>query len=88
LSAALRGVGLALVEVPRFRAALERRGERMLARVFSDAELEYARRKKSGWQNLARPAAKCAGRAAPWCAGRTRRSPRLGWRLRNGEPRR
>jgi len=37
----------------------------MLARVFSEAELEYARRKKSGWQNLAaRFAAKCAGRAA------------------------
>ena len=32
MSGALRGVGLALVEVPRFRATLERRGERMLAR--------------------------------------------------------
>ncbi len=65
MSGAIRGVGLSLVEVPRFRAALERRGERMLARVFSEAELEYARRKKSGWQNLAaRFAAKCAGRAA------------------------
>jgi holo-[acyl-carrier protein] synthase len=58
-------VGLALVEVPRFRATLERRGERMLARVFSPAELEYALRRKAGWQNLAaRFAAKCAGRAA------------------------
>ena len=65
MSGAIRGVGLALVEVPRFRLALERRGERMLARVFSPAELEYARRKHSGWQNLAaRFAAKCAGRAA------------------------
>jgi len=37
----------------------------MLVRIFSDAEREYARRKKSGWQNLAaRFAAKCAGRAA------------------------
>ncbi len=37
----------------------------MLARVFSPAEIAYARRKKSGWQNLAgRFAAKCAGRAA------------------------
>ena len=44
---------MALVEVPRFRAALERRGERLLVRVFSPAELEYAGRKKSGWQNLA-----------------------------------
>jgi holo-[acyl-carrier protein] synthase len=58
-------VALALVEVPRFRVTLERRGERMLARIFSPAELEYARRKTSGWQNLAaRFAAKCAGRAA------------------------
>ena len=65
MSGEVRGVGLALVEVPRFRAALERRGERMLARIFSPAELAYARRKKSGWQNLAaRFAAKCAGRAA------------------------
>lgn len=65
MSGALRGVGLALVEVPRFRAALERRGERMLTRVFSPAEIEYARRKKTGYQNLAaRFAAKCAGRAA------------------------
>lgn len=58
-------MGLALVEVPRFRAALERRGDRLLARVFSEDELAYARRKKAGWQNLAaRFAAKCAGRAA------------------------
>jgi holo-[acyl-carrier protein] synthase len=58
-------VGLALVETPRFRAVLERRGERFLRRVFSEAELAYARRKTSGWQNLAaRFAAKCAGRAA------------------------
>ncbi len=65
MSGALRGVGLALVEVPRFRLTLERRGERMLARIFTAAEREYAARKKSGWQNLAaRFAAKCAGRAA------------------------
>lgn len=37
----------------------------MLARVFSEAEREYALRKSTGWQNLAaRFAAKCAGRAA------------------------
>jgi holo-[acyl-carrier protein] synthase len=58
-------VGLALVETPRFKRALERRGERFLRRVFSPGELEYARRKKAGWQNLAaRFAAKSAGRAA------------------------
>jgi holo-[acyl-carrier protein] synthase len=65
LSGAVRGVGLALVEVPRFRAALDTHGERLLERVFSEAEREYARRKSTGWQNLAaRFAAKCAGRAA------------------------
>ena len=90
MSGAIRGVGLALVEVPRFRAALERRGERMLARVFSEAELEYARRKQSGWQNLAaRFAAKCAGRAA--LRGVLGRSlPLAGLeveRRRSGEPR-
>ena len=65
MSAAFEGVGLALVEVPRFRAVLERRGERFAARVFSPGELAYARRKKLGWQNLAaRFAAKLAGRQA------------------------
>jgi holo-[acyl-carrier protein] synthase len=89
LSGELRGVGLALVEVPRFRAALERRGERLLARVFSDAERAYAARKLSGWQNLAaRFAAKCAGRAA--LRGVLGRALPLGGlevaRLRTGEP--
>ncbi len=65
MSDTLRGVGLALVEVPRFRALLERRGEAFARRVFSPAELAYARGKRLGWQNLAaRFAAKVAGRAA------------------------
>ena len=89
MSGAIRGVGLALVEVPRFRAALERRGDRMLARIFSPAELAYAQRKKTGWQNLAaRFAAKCAGRAALRASlGRT--LPLSGLevaRKRSGEP--
>ena len=58
-------MGLALVEVPRFRAVLERRGERFARRVFSPGELAYTANKKLGWQNLAaRFAAKVAGRAA------------------------
>lgn len=36
-------VGIDLVEVPRFRAFLERRGERALFRLFTEAELAYAR---------------------------------------------
>jgi holo-[acyl-carrier protein] synthase len=90
LSATLRGVGLALVEVPRFRAVLERRGERFVTRVFSPAEIAYARGKTAGWQNLAaRFAAKVAGRAALRPAlGRA--LPLAGLevaRLRSGEPR-
>jgi holo-[acyl-carrier protein] synthase len=58
-------VGLAVVEVPRFRAVLERWGERFAARVFSPSERAYAANKKLGWQNLAaRFAAKLAGRQA------------------------
>jgi holo-[acyl-carrier protein] synthase len=65
LSGTLRGVGLALVEVPRFRALLERRGDRFVNRVFSPGEIAYARGKRAGWQNLAaRFAAKVAGRNA------------------------
>jgi len=61
----LSGVGLSLVEVPRFRAALERRGDAFAARIFTPAELAYAERKRQGWQNLAaRFAAKLAGRQA------------------------
>ena len=65
MSDTLSGVGLALVEVPRFRAVLERRGDAFARRVFSPGELAYARGKRLGWQNLAaRFAAKVAGRAA------------------------
>jgi len=35
-------VGIDLVEVPRFRAFLERRGERALRRLFTPAERAYA----------------------------------------------
>ncbi len=61
--ARLAGVGVGLVETPRFRRALERFGERLLTRVFTEDEIAYARRKRSGEHNLAaRFAAKCAGR--------------------------
>lgn len=35
-------IGIDLVEVPRIRAAYERHGERFLARVFTQAEADYA----------------------------------------------
>ena len=68
----LEGIGVALVSVPRFERALERFGERLLERVFTPAEVAYARRKRHGSQSLAaRFAAKCAGRSLlrTWRAG-------------------
>ena len=63
--AGLRAVEVGLIETPRFRRALERHGERLLARVFTRGEIAYARRKRSAEHNLAaRFAAKCAGRRA------------------------
>jgi holo-[acyl-carrier protein] synthase len=57
-------VGVGLVATPRFHRALERFGERLLARVFTADEIAYAQRKRNGEHNLAaRFAAKCAGRS-------------------------
>lgn len=62
-SPALLGVGIALVDTPRFERSLERFGERLLERVFTAGEIAYAARRKTGHHNLAaRFAAKCAGR--------------------------
>jgi holo-[acyl-carrier protein] synthase len=36
-------VGVDLIEIPRFARALERHGERLLERVFTPAEIRYAR---------------------------------------------
>jgi holo-[acyl-carrier protein] synthase len=36
-------VGIDIVEVPRFQRAVERHGERLLLRLFTDRELAYAR---------------------------------------------
>src|SRR5437879_1275075 len=40
------GLGTDLVEVARFRLAMERRGDRLLERLFSDEERAYADRQK------------------------------------------
>jgi holo-[acyl-carrier protein] synthase len=37
------GVGVDIVAVERFRAIIERKGDRFLGRVFSEAEIRYAR---------------------------------------------
>ena len=86
--ATLDGVGIALIEVPRFQRALARRA-RLLERVFTPDEIAYGRRKRFGEQNLAaRFAAKSAGRAAL----RAHLDPLPRWadlevvRRRSGEP--
>lgn len=59
----MAGVGVAVIETPRFKSALERHSTRLLERVFTPDEIAYGLRKKSGEHNFAaRFAAKCAGR--------------------------
>ena len=56
---------MAAVSVPRFERAVERFGERLLARLFLPGELDYARRRRNGTESLAvRLAAKWAAREA------------------------
>jgi holo-[acyl-carrier protein] synthase len=47
------GLGTDLVEVARFRLALERRGDRLAERLFSDEERAYAGRQKDPSKSLA-----------------------------------
>ena len=47
------GLGTDLVEVPRFRLAMERRGERLGERLFSDEERAYANKQKDPAKSLA-----------------------------------
>jgi holo-[acyl-carrier protein] synthase len=47
------GLGTDLVDVDRFRLAMERRGERLLERLFSIEERAYAQRQHDPAENLA-----------------------------------
>ena len=59
------GVGIELVDRQRFEALLDRYGDRLRARLFTDGEREYAARKQRGGESLAvRFAAKIAARRA------------------------
>lgn len=59
------GLGIELVDVPRFEAADARWGERGRARLFTQGERAYAARRASGVESLAvRFAAKLAARRA------------------------
>jgi holo-[acyl-carrier protein] synthase len=65
LSAELAGIGIGVVSVPRFERAVERFGERLLTRLFVEAEREYARQRRRGTESLAvRLAAKWGARDA------------------------
>ena len=59
------GVGIELVDRQRFEALLDRYGDRLRARLFTDGEREYAARKQRDGESLAvRFAAKIAARRA------------------------
>ena len=47
------GLGTDLVDVDRFRLALDRQGDRLVARLFSDAERDYAFRHRNPAPRLA-----------------------------------
>lgn len=47
------GIGIDAVDVTRFRAAIKRRGERLLKRLFTASELDYCLSKKSPEVHLA-----------------------------------
>lgn len=47
------GVGVDIVDVERFSAAVARRGERLLARLFTDSELAYCRARRRAHDHLA-----------------------------------
>ena len=47
------GTGVDLVEVPRFEKAVKRQGNRFLNRIFTPAELAYAKSRKETIQHLA-----------------------------------
>ena len=59
------GLGVELVELPRFEAALSRHGERLARRLFTPDERAYAAGRARGAESLAvRFAAKAAARRA------------------------
>lgn len=43
----IHGIGIDLVEVGRFKAAMERRGRRFLKRLFTESEILYCMRRKN-----------------------------------------
>lgn len=49
----IAGIGIDAVEIDRFRKAVEGRGEKFLAKIFTAKEMEYVGSKKSAYIHLA-----------------------------------
>lgn len=68
----IAGIGVDLVKVSKIKGLVERRGERFLKRVFTDAELAYALSKRRAYEHLAARFAakeafiKATGQRASW----------------------
>ena len=71
------GTGVDLCEVDRMRAAIERHGQRILARVFTTREIAYSERKANRYE---RYAARFAAKEAAMKALGTGWRGGLGWR--------
>ena len=73
----IRGIGVDVVKVERLEQALERFGERMERRLFTDAELAYCRSHKNPLPHLA---ARFAAKEAAFKAIGTGLSGGVGWK--------
>ncbi len=73
----VKGIGVDVVKVERLMQALERFGERMERRLFTDGELEYCRRHKDPLPHLA---ARFAAKEAAFKAIGTGLSGGVGWK--------
>ena len=74
---AVLGIGIDVVKVERLLVSLERFGQRMEARLYTEAELEYCRRFKDPVPHLA---ARFAAKEAAFKAIGTGLSAGVGWR--------
>ena len=73
----VRGIGVDVVKVERLMQSLERFGERMEKRLFTEGELEYCRRHKDPLPHLA---ARFAAKEAAFKAIGTGLSGGVGWK--------
>ena len=49
----IKGIGVDIVEIERFRRAVERRGRRFLEKIFTEEEMEYCFSMKDPYPHLA-----------------------------------